>query len=72
MSLFRRPASGLSAAVVPPAVVAAAGRRLAPSAQAFKIQNHGRVTRDALTPVGVDPATLGQIPVGPPPNATSP
>ena len=71
MSLFRRPASGLSAAVVLPAVVAAAGRRLAPST-AFKIQNHGRVTRDALTPVGVDPATLGQIPVGPPPNATSP
>jgi hypothetical protein len=71
MSSFRRPARGLSVAVVLAAVVAAVGRWLAASASpsAFKIQNHERVTRDALTPVGVDSAALGQILVGPPPGA---
>src|SRR5918993_1181193 len=67
MTLFRRPATGLSVAVVLAAVVAVVGGALAPAAQAFQIQNHERVTRDALTPVGVDPAALGQILVGPPP-----
>ena len=69
MSSFRRPARGLSVTVVLAAVVAAVGRWLAASApasaSAFKIQNHERVTRDALTPVGVDSAALGQILVGP-------
>ena len=61
MSSFRRPARGLSVAVVPAAVVAAVGRWLAAqaSASAFKIQNHERVTRDALTPVGVDSGECG-------------
>jgi hypothetical protein len=62
----RRPGLGLSVAVVIAAIAAAVGA-LAPPAQAFEIQNHERVIRDALTPVGVDPAALGQILVGPPP-----
>jgi hypothetical protein len=66
MSLFRRPRLGLSVAVVVAAIAAVVGA-LAPPAQAFEIQNHERVIRDALTPVGVDPAALGQILVGPPP-----
>ena len=73
MSSFRRPTRGLSVTVVLAAVVAAVGRWLAASASAsasaFKIQNHERVTRDALNPVGVDSAALGQILVGPPPGA---
>ena len=68
MSLFRRPRLGLSVAVVVAAIAAVVGA-LAPPAHAFQIQNHERVTRDALTPVGVDPAALGQILVGPPPGA---
>ena len=68
MSLFRRPRLGLSVAVVVAAIAAVVGA-LAPPAQAFQIQNHERVTRDALTPVGVDPAAMGQILVGPPPGA---
>ena len=66
MLLFRRPRLGLSVAVVIAAISAVVGA-LAPPAQAFEIQNHERITRDALTPVGVDPAALGQILVGPPP-----
>lgn len=38
-------------------------------AQAFQIQNHDRITRDALAPLGVDNVTMGQILVGPPPGA---
>jgi hypothetical protein len=51
------------------AVVAATVGVTAPDAEAFYIQNHERVTRDALTPVGVDPATVNQILVGPLPGA---
>ena len=54
MSLFRRPTMGLSVAVVVAAIAAVVGA-FAPPAYAFQIQNHERVTRDALTPVGVDP-----------------
>ena len=69
MFLSRRPRLGLSVAVVIAAISTVVGA-LAPPAQAFKIQqNHERVTRDGLTPVGVDPAALGQILVGPPPGA---
>jgi hypothetical protein len=64
----RRPGLGLSVAVVIAAIAAVVGA-LAPPAQAFQLQNHERVTRDALTPVGVDPAAMGQILVGPPPGA---
>jgi hypothetical protein len=59
---------GLSVAVAVAATAAVVGA-LAPPAQAFQIQNHERVTRDALTPLGVDQAALGQILVGPPPGA---
>ena len=43
--------------------------RSAPPAHAFQIQNHERITRDALTPLGVDQAAMGQILIGPPPGA---
>ena len=69
MSSLRRPASGLSVAVGLPDVVAAVGGWPARSAQASKIRNHERVTRDPLAPLGVDPTGLGQILVGPPPGA---
>ena len=62
MSSFGRLARGLSVAVVLAAVVAAVGRWLAAPASAFKIQKHERVTRDELTPFGMDSAALGQIP----------
>jgi hypothetical protein len=41
----------------------------APKSQAFYIQSHERITRDALAPVGVDNAAMNQILVGPPPGA---
>ena len=69
MSSFRRPASGLSVAVVLAADVADVGGWLARSAQVAKIQNHARVTRDGLAPVGVGPTASDQILVGPPPGA---
>ena len=43
---------------------AALGVVLPPQAQAFYIQNHERITRDALTPVGVDTTAMLQILVG--------
>jgi len=63
-----RPKMGLSVAVAVAATVAVVGA-LAPPAQAFQIQNHERITRDALQPLGVDQAAIGQILVGPPPGA---
>jgi hypothetical protein len=41
----------------------------APNAQAFYIQNHERITRDALPPGEVDNTAMLQILVGPPPGA---
>ena len=63
-----RPKMGLSVAVAVAATAAVLGA-LAPPAQAFQIQNHDRITRDALQPLGVDQAAIGQILVGPPPGA---
>lgn len=63
----RRPRLGLSVAVV--AAIAAVVGALAPPAHAFQVQNHDRITRDALTPLGVDQSALGQILIGPPPGA---
>jgi len=68
MRLFRRLRPG-ALVITAMAVVAAIGGAAVPAAQAFYVQNHERVTRDALTPVGVDVATLNQILVGPPPGA---
>ena len=51
------------------AATAAVIGALAPPAQAFQIQNHERITRDALTPLGVDQSAMTQILVGPPPGA---
>lgn len=66
MRLFRRLRPGMLV-ISTMAVIAAIGGLTLPNAQAFDIQNHERVTRDALTPLGVDNATLNQILVGPPP-----
>src|ERR1044071_8656715 len=68
MRLFRRLRAGVSV-ISTMAVIAAVGGAAVPSAQAFYVQNHERITRDALTPVGVDPAALDQILLGPPPGA---
>jgi hypothetical protein len=68
MRLFRQ--RWLSAPVFTATTVVAAMVGLpAPDAQAFYVQNHERITRDALTPAGVDNATMTQILVGPPPGA---
>src|SRR4051794_11194769 len=47
----------------------AASLGVAPTAQAFLVQNHERITRDALAPLGVDNTAMTQILVGPPPGA---
>lgn len=51
------------------AVIAALAGLAAPKAQAFYIQNHEMITRNALPPDQVDQAALVQILVGPPPGA---
>ncbi len=66
MLRFRRPRLGFSVVAVLGAVVAVV-MALAVPAQAFQIQNHERITRDALLPLGVNQAALAQILVGPPP-----
>lgn len=68
MFSFQRPKKALSVAVAVAAAATVVGA-LAPPAQAFQIQNHERITRDALQPLGVDQAAIGQILVGPPPGA---
>jgi|EndMetStandDraft_8_1072994.scaffolds.fasta_scaffold03539_2 hypothetical protein len=68
MGLFRRLQPGVLV-ITTMAVIAAMFGSSVPNAQGFYVQNHERITRDALTPVGVDPATLNQILVGPPPGA---
>ncbi len=65
----RRPRLGMSVAAVAATAVAVLGGFVAPTAHAFYIQNHERITRDALTPVGVDNTAMAQILVGPPPGA---
>jgi hypothetical protein len=52
MFLSRRPCVGLPIAIAAAMGVAASIGLLAPTADAFYIQNHERVTRDALTPRG--------------------
>ena len=69
MFLSRRPRVGVPIAIAAAMGVAASIGLLAPTADAFYIQNHERVTRDALTPLGVDNAAIAQILVGPPPGA---
>ena len=68
MTAFLRRRPALRAVAVTAAVAAFFGSSTL-SAQAFYIQNHDRITRDALPPAEVDPAALGQILVGPPPGA---
>jgi len=68
MRLFRRLRPG-ALVISTMAVIAAIGGSAVPGAQAVYVQNHERITRDALTPVGVDPATLNQILLGAPPGA---
>ena len=65
----RRPRLGMSVAAVAATAVAVLGGFVAPTAHAFYIQNHERITRDALTPVGVDNTAMAQILVDPPPGA---
>ena len=69
MAAVRRSRLGLLAVIVATAVVTVLLAFPAPKSQAFLIQNHERVTRDALAPVGVDNAAMDQILVGPPPGA---
>ncbi|RAV05858.1 hypothetical protein DQP55_25005 [Mycolicibacterium sp. GF69] len=59
----------LSVAAAAFATVAVAGMWGAAPSQAFQVQNHDRITRDALMPLGVNEPTMGQILVGPPPGA---
>ncbi|MGO4447099.1 hypothetical protein AB4Z42_27475 [Mycobacterium sp. 2YAF39] len=66
--MSRRPKVNLSAVAVI-AVIAAVVGAFAPPADALQVQNHDRITRDALTPLGVDQTAIGQILVGPPPGA---
>jgi len=68
MRLFRRLRPGVLV-ITAVTVVAAMVGLPAPSAHAFYIQNHERITRDALTQAAVDPATVNEILVGPPPGA---
>ncbi len=69
MAGIRRSRPGLLAAFVASAVVTALLVLPAPKSQAFYIQDHERITRDPLAPVGVDNAAMNQILVGPPPGA---
>jgi hypothetical protein len=69
MAAIRRSRLGLLAVIVASAVVTALLAVPAPQSQAFYIQNHERITRDALAPIGVDPTAMNQILVGPPPGA---
>jgi hypothetical protein len=69
MGAVRRSRLGLLAVIVAGAVVTALFGLPAPQSQAFLIQNHERITRDALAPVGVDDAAMNEILVGPPPGA---
>jgi hypothetical protein len=68
MRLFRRLRRG-ALVIMTMAVIATIGGLAVPNAQAFYVQNHERITRDALTPLGVDNATMNQLLVGPPPGA---
>jgi hypothetical protein len=63
MRLFRRLRPGVLV-ITAVTVVAAMVGLPAPSAHAFYIQNHERITRDALTQAAVDPATVNEILVG--------
>jgi hypothetical protein len=69
MAAIRRSRLSLLAVIVASVVVTAPFALPAPEAQAFYIQNHERITRDALAQVGVDPTAMTQILVGPPPGA---
>ncbi|KUH82727.1 MULTISPECIES: hypothetical protein [unclassified Mycobacterium] len=69
MNSSHQPKPRSSIVVVLAAAFALVCASAAPTAQAFQIQNHDRITRDALAPLGVDEATMGQILVGPPPGA---
>lgn len=69
MNLSHRRKPRLSIAAVLAAAFALVCVWAAPQAQAFQIQNHDRITRDALAPLGVDNPTMGQILLGPPPGA---
>ena len=69
MAAIHRSRLGLLAVIVTSALVTALLAVPAPKSPAFYIQNHERITRDALAPVGVDNAAMNQILVGPPPGA---
>ena len=69
MTVSRRKRLALVVVTATAAVVAALCGVTAPNAQAFYIQNHEMITRNALPPDQVDQAALFQILVGPPPGA---
>jgi hypothetical protein len=67
-TLSRRLRPGLLVAAAA-TVLAALSGLWAPNGHAFYVQNHERITRDALPPAEVDNAAVLQILVGPPPGA---
>jgi hypothetical protein len=69
MAALRRSRLGRLGVIVASVVVTALLALPAPRSQAFYVQNHERITRAALAPVGVDDAAMNQILVGPPPGA---
>jgi hypothetical protein len=69
MTLSRRLRQGLLVVIAATTTVAALCGLPAPNAQAFYIQNHEFITRNALPPDQVDQAALFQILIGPPPGA---
>jgi hypothetical protein len=69
MTVTRRKRLALLVVTATASVVAALWGVTAPNAQAFYIQNHETITRNALPPDQVDQAAVIQILVGPPPGA---
>jgi hypothetical protein len=69
MPSFRILRSGLPVVIAATALVAALLGLPAPSAQAFFVQNHELITRNALPPAQVSETAMVQILVGPPPGA---
>jgi hypothetical protein len=69
MKLSRRHPLDILVAIVASIAVVASSSLFAPRAQAFYIQNHETITRNALPANQVSQAAMNQILIGPPPGA---